>query len=277
MDTVRPGITGRSKTGIGTRYLMTTIGPRPCPLNVDEVQTLLESIDEKPETVIPIHLLRQGTCRAYAAGDAAALDAVVVQTDHLPEEPFGLGTNAQGLWDLLRGIDGWTCVEVAPAVAPRLGALMSEDTRKRVRFYEGVYHTLTDPAPVFEDPAVRQLSIHDAGLLAAYGMHGGDFGSLPRLLLEGVVAGAVIDGQVVGTAHTSAVTDRYADIGVETHEAWRGRGFATAAASIVARRAQEQGRIPVWSCGKDNMASLRIAEKLGFEEVSRLTYVIKGT
>ena len=250
--------------------------PRPRPLKVDEVHRLLQAIDQSPETVIPIHLLRQGTCRAYAAGAAAALDAVVVRADHLPEEPFGLGTSAQGLWDLLRGIDGWTCVEVAPTVAPRLGALMSEGTGRRVRYYEGVYHTLTKPAPVFEDPAVRQLGIRDAGLLAAYGMHGGDFGSLPRLLLEGVVAGAVVDGQVVGTAHTSAVTDRYADIGVETQEDWRGRGFGTAAASVVARRVQEQGRIPVWSCGEDNVASLRVARKLGFEEVSRLTYVIRA-
>ena len=250
-------------------------GPRP--LTVDEVRRLLQAIAETPETVVPIHLLRHGTCRAYATGDAAALDAVVVQADCLPEEPFGLGTNAQGLWNLLRGIDGWTCVEVAPTVAHRLGALISEYKGKRVRFYEGVYHTLTKPAAVFEDSAVRHLSIRDAGLLAAYGLHGGDFGSLPRLLLDGVVAGAVVDGQVVGTAHTSAVTDRYADIGVETQEAWRGRGFATAAASIVAMRVQEQGRIPVWSCGEDNLASLRVAEKLGFEEVSRLTYVIKGT
>ena len=249
-------------------------GPRP--LKVDQVRRLLESIDETPETIIPIHLLRYGTCRAYTTGDAAALDAVVVQADSLPKEPFGLGTNAQGLWDLLHGLDGWTCVEVAPAVAPCLGALISKDTGKRVRYYEGVYHTLTKSAPQFEDPAVRQLSIRDAGLLAAFGMHGGDFGSLPRLLLEGVVAGAVVDGQVIGIAHTSAVTDRFADIGVETQEAWRGRGFATAAASIVARRVQEQQRIPVWSCGEDNLASLRVARKLGFEEVSRLIYVIKA-
>ncbi|MCY3911859.1 MAG: GNAT family N-acetyltransferase [Chloroflexi bacterium] len=255
---------------------MTTESQRPRPLKVDEVRRLLQAIDESPETVIPIHLLRRGTCRTYAAGDAAALDAVVVQADHMPEELFGLGTSAQGIWDLLRVLDGWTCVEVAPVVAPALGALMSEDTGKRVRYYEGIYHTLTKPAPVFEDPAVRQLTIRDAGLLAAYGLHGGDFGSLPRLLLEGVVAGAVVDGQVVGTAHTSAVTDRYSDIGVDTHEAWRGRGFATAAASIVARRVQEQGRIPVWSCGEDNVASLRVARKLGFEEVSRLTYLIKA-
>jgi predicted GNAT family acetyltransferase len=61
---------------------------------------------------------------------------------------------------------------------------------------------------------------------------------------------------------------------VYTKEAYRRRGFATAAASLVARRVQEAGQIPVWSAGGHNVASLRVAEKLGFEEVSRRVYVI---
>ncbi len=83
------------------------------------------------------------------------------------------------------------------------------------------------------------------------------------------------DGRIVSTAQTAAITNGYADIGVATDEKWRGRGFATAAASIVARRIHETGRTPVWSCGEDNLASLRVAQKLGFEEVSRLTYVFR--
>jgi len=80
--------------------------------------------------------------------------------------------------------------------------------------------------------------------------------------------------EIVVIAHTSARTEHYADIGVFTLKEWRGRGFATAAASIVAKRVQEVGQIPLWSTGEDNIASLRIAQKLGFTEVSRSTYVI---
>ena len=46
-------------------------------------------------------------------------------------------------------------------------------------------------------------------------------------------------------------------------------GLATASESIVARRIKDLGRIPVWSAGEDNEASLHIAAKLGFAEVSR--------
>ncbi len=98
------------------------------PLDADGIRRLVETIDETPETVIPIHLLTQGTCKAYAVGDPASSDAVVVQSDSLREEPFGLGSGAQGLWNLLRHLDDWTVVDVSPDVAPRLSALIRDAT-----------------------------------------------------------------------------------------------------------------------------------------------------
>ncbi len=246
------------------------------PLDPDGIRRLVESIKETPETVIPIHLLMQGTGKAYAVGDPASSGAVIVQSDSLREEPMGIGNDPEGLWTLLRHLDDWKVVDVSPAVAPWLGSLMRDATGKRVCYYGDVYHTLTKPAPVIDETAVRELTRDDMGLLEAAGVDGADFrGGLPALLEDGAVAGAVVDGRVVGTAQTAAITGRYAEIGVGTDERWRGRGFATAAASIVARWVQETGRTPVWSCGEDNMASLRVARKLGFQEVSRLTYVIR--
>lgn len=256
---------------------MAAIGRTPRPLNSSEVQRAVEAIEETPETVGPIHLLKHGACKAYAVGDPESLDAVVIQSESLPAEPSGLGNNAQGLWNLLKYLDNWTAVNVSPAVSTQFGALIKADTGKRVSYYGDIYHTLTKPVPVIVDPAVRELTTDDIGLLEAFEMDGTDFGGLSVLLNEGTVAAAVVDGQIVGSAHTTAQTDRYADIGVGTNEQWRNRGFATSAASIVARRVQESGRIPVWSCGEDNLASLRVAQKLGFREVSRLVYVIKHT
>ena len=99
-------------------------------------------------------------------------------------------------------------------------------------------------------------------------------GDVEIVLREGFVAGAVVDNRLVSVAHTNAITERYADIGVFTHQDYRNRGYSTAAASLVARAIQGSGRMPVWSCGEDNLASLRVAAKVGFTEVSRRTYVI---
>ena len=173
----------------------------PVPLDADGIRRLVETIDETPETVIPIHLLTQGTCAAYAVGDPASSDAVIVQSDSLREEPFGLGGDAQGLWDLLRHLDDWTCVDVSPDVAPRLGALIRDATGKRVDYYGDVYHTLTKPAPLIDEPAVRELTRDDIGLAGGRrcGRRGISAAALSALLEEGAVAGAVVDGRIVGT------------------------------------------------------------------------------
>ncbi|MDQ3655635.1 MAG: GNAT family N-acetyltransferase, partial [Chloroflexota bacterium] len=64
------------------------------------------------------------------------------------------------------------------------------------------------------------------------------------------------------------------DIGVATLDRWRRQGLATAAAAQVAGAIQRDGRIPVWSCGGHNAASLAIAARLGFREVARRTYLV---
>lgn len=250
---------------------------RPKPLDPDGIRRLVETIDDTPETVIPLHLMMQGTCEVYSVGDPTTSNAAIIHGDNLREEPFGMGNDPDGLWALLRHLDDWKVVDVSPSVAPRLGAIIREATGKRAWYYDDVYHTLIAPAPVIDEPAVREFTLDDTDLLEAAGVDGADFrGGLQAKLKAGTIAGAVVDGRIVGTAQTAAITDRYADIGVSTDEKWRGRGFATAAASIVARRIQETGRTPVWSCGEDNMASLRVAQKLGFKEVSRLTYVFRA-
>ncbi len=250
---------------------------QPKPLDPDGIRRLADTIDETPETVIPLHLMMQGTCEVYLAGDPGHSRAVIIQGDNLREEPFGIGNDPEGLWALLQHLDGWKVVDVSPTVAPRLGAIIREATGKRAWYYDDVYHAMTRLAPTIEHPAVREFTRADMGLLEGAGVDGADYrGGLPALIEQGIVAGAVVGGRIVATAQTAAITGCYADIGVATDERWRGRGFATAAAAIVAKRIQETGRTPIWSCGEDNMASLRVAQKLGFEEVSRLTYVYRG-
>ncbi|MER3485558.1 MAG: hypothetical protein C4345_05935 [Chloroflexota bacterium] len=59
------------------------------------------------------------------------------------------------------------------------------------------------------------------------------FGSAQALLREGVVAGAVVGDRLAAVAFTAGIGDRYADVGVVTHQDWRGRGLATACAAIL--------------------------------------------
>ena len=205
-------------------------------------------------------------------------DAIVIQPNNPPEEPTAFGTNAEAIFRVLRDLPRWTCVNTDTEVARRLGPLMEAQLGRSVRYYGDVYHTLDRAAAPFAHPAVRLLGRDDVGLLATAPLEVQEtamgFGSLGELLDEGVAAGAVVDGGLVALACTTAQTTRHADLGVATSGTWLGRGLATACAALVVAEIQQSGRLPVWSAGEDNSASLRVAEKLGFEEVCRRTYVI---
>jgi RimJ/RimL family protein N-acetyltransferase len=189
---------------------------------------------------------------------------------------MAFGDDVEAIWRLLHSLDGWRVVNVAEALARPLGTLMERDLGRRVRYYGDVYHTLSEPPTEHAHPLVRRLTPVDTPLLEAApsAIQGAGFGGPAGLLREGIVAGAVDGNRLVGIAHTSAITERYADVGVATLEPYRGQGISTAAASLVCRAIQETGRTPVWSCGEDNRASLRVAEKVGFRQIGRRLYVI---
>ena len=246
------------------------------PLDSQGCRVLADALGDGPETVLSVHLLRRGLCRAYVAGDPSRFNGAIVQASDSPAEPMGFGSDPEALWELLKTVHGWDCVNVASECATALGEIIEGEMGVRVRYYGDIYHVLSKPVSSFQNAAVRQLTLADLKLLesAPIEVQGSGFGSPRGLLAEGVVACAVASGSIVSIAHTSARSNHHAEIGVFTLEEWRGRGFATAAAAIVAQRVQEAGQTPMWSTGEDNAPSLRVAQKLGFTEVSRRTYVI---
>ena len=244
-----------------------------------ERNDLADAIGDTPETVIGTHLLRRGLADAHVFGDRRRPDGAIVQSHSLRSEPWCLGTDPAAVLDLLRPLNDWRRQGMSPNVdarlAPPLAALAEKDLHVKVEFYGDVYHTLSVPVADVSVPEVRQLDTEDVYILAAYrgSALGTGFATFEDLLTDGLAAGAVVEGSLVGLAHTNALTSGYADIGVATDKAFRRRGFASAAASIVARRIQERGLVPVWSTGEDNEASLRVAARLGFREVSRRVYL----
>lgn len=237
---------------------------------------LADVIGDTPTTVISASRLKQGTCSAYVVGTLPDVTAALVFDAYCPDEPAGFGTDAKALWQLLKATDGWDCINVDNSCAAALGALIEADRGTSIRYYGDVCHALLEPVHPYMNEAVRLLTLADVKRLteAPPEVQGNGYKTHAAMLTEGISAGAVVDGNIVAIAHTYAETKLHADIGVSTLEAWREKGFATAAASLVAQEIQARGKVPAWSCGEDNFASLRVAEKLGFTEVARRTYVI---
>ncbi|HVE93112.1 MAG TPA: GNAT family N-acetyltransferase [Actinomycetota bacterium] len=231
---------------------------------------LASLLEDLPQNTIPLHALRTGNGRFYADDAAAA-----VEPSLLPRELNGFGPPDR-LWRLLRGIPKWDCVLVEREDARELGRVIEAETGVSVRYFDDVEYTLPGPPLVPHDDRVRVLGPDDLPLLESRFGLVGESADAARLLLDtGLVAGAFDEsGQLVGQANNHARTDLHAEIGVGTDEAARGLGLATSAASLVASLVMRDGLVPVWSTGEHNAASRRVAEKLGFQEVWRRTFVI---
>lgn len=245
-------------------------------LTAAECKLLAELLPDSPQTVISRAHLRWGTARAYAVGlSEAGFATAVIEDPGCPGEPMIFGDNAAQIAALMPQIPDWFCVNVMPAMAEELAPLLSQKVESQLRQLEDVYHILqqSPPAALLAQPQVRLLTPADWPLLQAAPpeLRGYD---PEKLVHKTAAAGAIIENQLVAIAQNYALTEGYGDIGVFTLPAWRGRGFAAAAAAQVARWLQVNGRIPVWSCGAHNQASLRVAEKVGFVENGRRLYLI---
>lgn len=236
----------------------------------EEMPILAAALGDTPETVISWYLLWTRNCNAWCVGDLHQPDAVVVQAHLMPAEPTAFGTSAAAIGAIIPHIDGWESLLVPANLARDLERPVANAAGTlSIATLEDIYHVLDGPLPeIAPKPEVRLLTPEDEDLL------GGSDAFTANDMGETIIAGAVVNNEIVSLAHTFAWSPDHVDIGVMTHEEARNQGFATAAAALVAREIRNQGRIPVWSCGASNAPSLRIAAKLGFRETSRKVYII---
>lgn len=245
-------------------------------LDIGDHLRLAAALGDTPETVIAVHLLHRGFARAYVAGRPDRFEAAIIRNlEFNRDELTGFGA-ARSMWELLKERHGWSSVEVNPSIASQLAEPLELASGRPVSFLDDIYHVLRHPVVPAPVETVRLLSPADSGLLerAPPELRGKGWGSSSALLREGIAAAAILDREIVALAHTTARTGQYADLGVATLLAWRNQGLASATAALVASEVQSAGQTPVWSTGATNLASLRVARKLGFVEVSRRTYLI---
>ncbi len=240
------------------------------------MRTLADAIGEGPLTVSTCHHLRLAQARAWTIGSPRAFTAAVVQWHGLPGEPEAYG-DPQAIWDILQNVRAWERVNVPSDVAPVLTDIVAAETHHPVTVQAELHHELRRCVAAYSHPNVRRLLPgdlaqvhHSAGRLSPDGVR-----ELAAAVLQGILAAAIVDGQIVSIAHTSARSGGFASVGVETAEAFRRRGFATAAASLVVQAIRERGEVPVWATRETNTPSLRIAARLGFTPCGRKTFVVR--
>lgn len=73
------------------------------------------------------------------------------------------------------------------------------------------------------------------------------------------------DGRMAACAFSSGISGEYVDIGVETAEEYRGKGYGKIVAAAMVKETLRRGKIPVWACDTRNEASMKLALSAGFE------------
>jgi|GEM_PF-1412653 len=240
-----------------------------------ERRQVADWVGERPETVLVVAALRSGDGRAWIDGDPAAPLAALIESALVPGEPQGFG-ESEALLELLVEADGWGCVEVDDC----LGSEIEQDFASRwgpAHSVIDVIHELRKPVAVYDQPLVRQLSPTEALTLPTT-----DADLLPDRRLVAAAAehgrffACVNDGVIVGHGGSLAAGQVFADVGVQVTNARRRQGMAIACASRACQALQHDGLIPVWGTSSENTASLAVAQKLGFTETARLTYLVRG-
>lgn len=235
-----------------------------------DMPILAAAIGESPETVISHHLLTSRTCRAWYVGDIRQPRGLIIQAHGFPAEPVIHGHHADDIARIIPYIEEWETFCTPLYLVNDLERVVTHArSTTSLRTLTDVYHVLDSPiSGDFSHPNVRLLTDEDLALTITIDELQQDSAYKP------IVAAALVEGEIVSLAHTFAWSPLYVDLGVTTHEAFRGSGMATAAAAIVAAEVQKRGKVPVWSTGVDNLPSMRIAQKIGFRETSRRLYLI---
>lgn len=82
------------------------------------------------------------------------------------------------------------------------------------------------------------------------------------------------DKNYVSIAFSGFLEDHKCDIGVETLNNYKGKNYATLVSTKLIDYCIQNSIEPIWSCRSDNIASIKLANKLGFEYKKDFAYYI---
>lgn len=131
------------------------------------------------------------------------------------------------------------------------------------------------------DATVRPLTAGDSGALAKMSRElqfiSNTWGGPAGLAGSGYGWGAFIDGRLVSVAATFLLGNETEDLGVVTEPEYRGRGLAGVCTAFLHQDVRQRCRQATWTTTPDNLASIRVAEKLGFRHwADELLYVLRS-
>jgi len=151
------------------------------------------------------------------------------------------------------------------------GKSILRNTRVNFRFDREAYLQAKQNFPGHEDSIVR---ITKEQFLSQTGS------VIPRFFwrnaehFAGEGAGYILlrDGEVASTSFSACRTADQLEIGIETSDNHRGKGYAAAVCSALIDYCLDHELEPVWACRLENEGSYKLAQRLGFQPSATLPY-----
>lgn len=96
--------------------------------------------------------------------------------------------------------------------------------------------------------------------------------SLERFREKGFGTAAVMDASVICWCTAEYVSKSKCGIGIEVIDEFQNKGIATATAAHFLEHCMNRNIVAHWECDKDNIGSVRVAEKVGFEKTEETVF-----
>lgn len=93
-----------------------------------------------------------------------------------------------------------------------------------------------------------------------------------QFLETGIGYSLLCDGEIASTAFSAFRNERQLEIGIETSEAHRGKGYAFSVCIALIEYCLDNRLEPVWACRLENEGSYKLALRLGFEPTITIPY-----
>ncbi len=123
----------------------------------------------------------------------------------------------------------------------------------------------------------RVAEVHNDAVNAIFALSPADFRPVINVLVqttrtpEGLFRATIraSDGSLAAEAGISWMSSRYAEVFVHVAERFRGRGLGKSVVSAVSTHVLEAGRTPLYLTALSNVASVRLAESLGYRNTGQ--------
>lgn len=218
---------------------------------------------ERPGYLVGPHVLNTGYGRAWVDRfpNPRALLAETAGNYQFYGAPGDL--SPEELAPLLKGF-----IDCPPEFEPLLRVACPD-----VITWERVVYQLTDlllvSTPI--EVEIRRLVEADVPALACLSQESGwvtkTWGGASGTAASGTAWGAFVEGKLASVACPFFMGIQYEDLGAATEPPYRGWGLSAACTHVLCQDVLQRGKMVSWNTSTDNLASIRVAEKVGFHFV----------